>query len=783
MFTLTACGESEPEHTHNYSTLKYNNESHWFECECEEKNNITLHNIINGGCVCGYVLPHTHSYTELKHNETQHWNECVCGAFETKENHKLGATATETTDQKCTECEYVITPALGHVHTLHLTKVDAKPQSCTEEGNREYYTCECGRWFSDNTATIEIVDKTSVVIQKDIHSYNILKHNETQHWDECVCGDKTTPENHIESNWITDENSTCQKEGAQHKECSVCKKILQIEAIKKKEHEKNISQEFKNSQECIYCYLIVSLELDLCDGSITLYEENDRYYCIQSNVTKEYIGDCFVQQSNNTTSTQNVITINKGTVNLIVANLNINADTASPITVMPNGNLQLTLLGENKLICTASKAGVWIPELASIEINGTGKITVTGGKNSAGIGGNYKENAGNITINNGTIIAKTIDDEYCGAGIGGGTSGHGGTIIINGGDVYAESRGGAGIGGGRGCYNMATGGSSGDITINGGKVEAKSIYGGAGIGGGSGGSGGNVDEIIITGGIIIASSGSAGAGIGGGRGMHNEGYKGGNGGTITITGGEITATSNENWFGSGCGIGCGYGYTYGTGGTITIKNATISATGRYGIGYNCDYIGIDAGTTIFDGTCHEKFTVSKLPTTECGIIGSFITLSVSVEGANNNYTYQWRKWDGSKYVLIDGENSSTTIILLDENSINFTYSCIVTNGWNNIQSTSSTKIVELSYTNQPQDVTANTGEYVIFEVETSCSLVTYQWQKSIDNGNSWINMEGKENSILAFSTTANDNNTQYRCVVTASNGDVLVSNIASLVVL
>ena len=154
------------------------------------------HSFENGVCICGYVEPHTHNYSELKFDVDSHWHECSCGAYEIKENHIPGAEATETTDQKCTECNYVITPALGHVHTLHLTKVDAKPQSCTQEGNVEYYTCSCGKWFTDNTATTEITDKSSVVIEKDDHKYETLKKTATEHWWECSCGDKDGLEEH-----------------------------------------------------------------------------------------------------------------------------------------------------------------------------------------------------------------------------------------------------------------------------------------------------------------------------------------------------------------------------------------------------------------------------------------------------------------------------------------------------------------------------------------------------------------------------------------------------------
>ena len=51
--------------------------------------------------------------------------------------------------------------------------------------------------WGDSTSTAEITDKTSVVIEKDDHIHTELKHNETSHWLECVCGDKNNIENHI----------------------------------------------------------------------------------------------------------------------------------------------------------------------------------------------------------------------------------------------------------------------------------------------------------------------------------------------------------------------------------------------------------------------------------------------------------------------------------------------------------------------------------------------------------------------------------------------------------
>ncbi len=44
----------------------------------------------------------------------------------------------------------------------NLTRVPAVEANCKQGGNIEYWTCECGKWYSDSTATTEITDKNSV---------------------------------------------------------------------------------------------------------------------------------------------------------------------------------------------------------------------------------------------------------------------------------------------------------------------------------------------------------------------------------------------------------------------------------------------------------------------------------------------------------------------------------------------------------------------------------------------------------------------------------------------
>ncbi len=50
-------------------------------------------------------------------------------------------------------------------HSTHLTtKVNAVAPTCDKDGNKAYYTCICGKWFSDSAGMQEITDRESVKV-------------------------------------------------------------------------------------------------------------------------------------------------------------------------------------------------------------------------------------------------------------------------------------------------------------------------------------------------------------------------------------------------------------------------------------------------------------------------------------------------------------------------------------------------------------------------------------------------------------------------------------------
>ena len=91
-----------------------------------------------------------------------HWHVCTgCGMIGEVIAHVPGAEATEENPQLCTECGYIIAPAL-HVHAG--VEVKGYDATCSKAGQKTYYECSCGTWYEDAACTVEITDKASVVI-------------------------------------------------------------------------------------------------------------------------------------------------------------------------------------------------------------------------------------------------------------------------------------------------------------------------------------------------------------------------------------------------------------------------------------------------------------------------------------------------------------------------------------------------------------------------------------------------------------------------------------------
>lgn len=312
------------------------------------------------------------------------------------------------------------------------------------------------------------------------------------------------------------------------------------------------------------------------DGGIALLASTDTYNIADGGIV---INSDTLEQYNDATitgsSTTHNILVSGVEATITISDLDIqipnNDETSTnwiPAIQLGNGaKLNLILEGTNTLKGGIMRAAIEVLEGCTLTISGDGSLKATGG-GGAGIGASRMKNGslGTIEINGGNIEA------YGGgmaAGIGGSVDsgnniegdvvvGGKGTIVINNGTVYAK--------GGHGRY----------------KRDIRTVYGGAGIGGGAYGC---VDRIEINGGKVTAYGGYVtdagrrpGAGIGTGGGgakpIDKGKYKYGD---IVINGGTVSAIAyNNEVYAIGIGVKPGQALQEGTlEGSISISDQAV----------------------------------------------------------------------------------------------------------------------------------------------------------------------------------------------------------------
>ena len=90
----------------------------------------------------------------------------------------------------------------GIPHSCMIKSVDEVKPTCTQDGCKAHYSCFCGKNFEDADGKTEIADlATWGAIKAEGHKYNEeWKSDESNHWNECACGDKANVAPHADEN-------------------------------------------------------------------------------------------------------------------------------------------------------------------------------------------------------------------------------------------------------------------------------------------------------------------------------------------------------------------------------------------------------------------------------------------------------------------------------------------------------------------------------------------------------------------------------------------------------
>lgn len=140
---------------------------------------------------CGDSRTVTHNYqTSWEKDKTNHWHECTeCGSKKDESKHTPGSAATETSEQKCTVCDYIIQPDLSHVHKYDTgweSKKDGHWHNCSGCEEKKDYAPH--KFDNDCDTECSVCGFKRTTTHKFATTYTM---DSVHHWVVCsICGEK-----------------------------------------------------------------------------------------------------------------------------------------------------------------------------------------------------------------------------------------------------------------------------------------------------------------------------------------------------------------------------------------------------------------------------------------------------------------------------------------------------------------------------------------------------------------------------------------------------------------
>lgn len=164
----SVCGVKKEDNTENHTfgdTLSSNATGHGHACTIcgymQDEESHIFENDCDDTCdTCGYKRTVTHDYsTQWTGDETGHWHECViCGDKLEVYPHEPGPEATDTTDQICLTCGYILEVAGNHQHTM--------AGDWLSDDNGHWFLCNCHEYTDPEPHTWNdgVIDETAGTI-------------------------------------------------------------------------------------------------------------------------------------------------------------------------------------------------------------------------------------------------------------------------------------------------------------------------------------------------------------------------------------------------------------------------------------------------------------------------------------------------------------------------------------------------------------------------------------------------------------------------------------------
>ena len=230
--------------------------------------------------------------------------------------------------------------------------------------------------------------------------------------------------------------------------------------------------------------------------------------------------------------------------------------------------------------------------------------------------------------------------------------------------------------------------------------------------------------------------------------------------------------------------------------STTYNTGTATYAADHDDRYRCKLSATGADADVFTNaallTVYRTHQISSQPVNATGNEGGTSSFTVAGTTSSGSHTYQWSKSDnGVDYNTIPGATSATyttpTLVFADDNDDRYKCTLSLVGAQNDLTSTFAVQTVlrVISISQQPQPQTVIEGQSATFSITAAITSgsINYQWQKSVDSGGNWSNINGATSASYTTVTQPFPTlNNEYRCVLSNANAISVTSDSATITV-
>jgi len=169
-------------------------------------------------------------------------------------------------------------------------------------------------------------------------------------------------------------------------------------------------------------------------------------------------------------------------------------------------------------------------------------------------------------------------------------------------------------------------------------------------------------------------------------------------------------------------------------------------------------------------------------------VGKTATFTLTATGTGLKYQWYYSADKGATWKTYGTESTVPTLAVATKAShYGWMFKCVVADSYGN---TVESEAVKLTVTNavviktQPQDVSLQSGNKAVFQVEATGEDLTYQWKYSTDQGTTWKTPTSTSAKTASYSTTVTmgQNGVWVRCTITDKYGSKKTTRSAKITV-